>query len=73
MQNNLVLFIIVLCIFYWLNRFFPIIGKFIWLGTAYVLKRIHAPTTSQQWALKHCNTQKAPGCSSCSKCNSKCH
>lgn len=73
MQSTLVILIISLAGLYWINHFFPIIGKFIWLGTAYVLKCIHAPTTSQQWALKHCNTQKTSGCSSCSKCNSKCH
>ncbi|MDI2091432.1 DUF6587 family protein [Commensalibacter oyaizuii] len=72
MQTTIVILIISLCILFWLNRFFPKIGKILWQGLANTLKLIHAPVSTQQWALKHCNPTSKSVCSSCDKC-SKCH
>ncbi|CAI3942168.1 unnamed protein product [Commensalibacter communis] len=71
MQTIIVVFIVSLCVLFWINRFFPKVGKTLWQGLANMLKLIHAPTVTQQWALKHCAPSKS-GCSSCDKC-SKCH
>ncbi len=73
MQTALVILIVSLAALYWLNRFFPKIEQILWSGIARILKLIHAPITSQQWALKHCNIEKNSDCNSCSKCGGKCH
>lgn len=72
MQTVLVILIVGICALFWLNRFFPKIGKTLWQGTASLLKVVHAPMPTQQWALKHCAPVSKSGCSSCDKC-SKCH
>lgn len=72
MQTVLVILIVGICALFWLNRFFPKIGKTLWQGTASILKLVHAPAPTQQWALKHCAPVSKGGCSSCDKC-SKCH
>lgn len=74
MQTLLVVLIVAAAALFWMNRFFPAIGKTLWQGMAITLKLVKAPLITQQWALKRSTSPAGGGCaSSCGKCSSKCH
>lgn len=73
MQTGIIIFIITLCVLYWVNRFFPNFRNLLWKGNVVLLQTVHAPMPIQKWALKHYVNPKAGGSGACNKCSSKCH
>ncbi|CAK7193437.1 hypothetical protein COMNV_01652 [Commensalibacter sp. Nvir] len=72
MQNFIVAIVVSICAFLWISRLFPKLKTLLWKGLAIFLRILHAPSSTQHWALKHGLTYKTTGCSSCDKCNKCC-